>query len=95
MSAKMYPEPRLVIFARESSMEDTKGLVIAEKQVLFEMDNFNITMGLTLLIASYYVFYVKYPNSSPACSFLLFVQENLLGIKDSSVKHSQKYRSFV
>jgi len=33
----MYPEPRLIIFARESSMEDTKGFVIAEKQVLFEI----------------------------------------------------------
>ena len=91
MSAKMYPEPRLVIFARESSMGDAIGLVIAKKQVLFEInktDNFSITMGLALLITSYYVFYVKYPNLSAACSFLLFVQEHLLGIKDSSVKHS-------
>ena len=67
----------------------------AEKQVLFEIDNFTITTGLTLLLAAYYVFYVKYPNSSPASSFLLFIQEYLLGIKDSSIKHSQKYRSFV
>lgn len=94
MTAKMFPEPRLLIFARESSMEESKGLVVAEKQVLFEIDNFTITAGLTLLLAAYYVFYVKYPGSSPACSFLLFIQEHLLGIKDSS-KHSQKYRSFV
>ena len=70
-------------------MEDTKGLVIAVTQVLFEIDNFNVTMGLTLLIN---VFYVNYPSLSPTCmySFLLFVQEHLIGIKHSSNKHSQK-----
>ena len=60
---KVLPEPRLLIFARESSMEESKGLVAAEK---LEIDNFTITTGLTLLLAAYYVFYVKYPNSSPA-----------------------------
>ena len=55
-------------------MEESKDLVAAEKQVLFEIDNFTITTGLTLLLAAYYVFYVKYPNSSPASSFLLFIQ---------------------
>ena len=95
MGMKTFPEPRLLIFARESNMEGSKGLVVAEKQVLFEIDKFTITIGLTLLIAAYYVFYVKYPKSSPASSFLLFIQEHLLGIKDSSIKHSQKYRSFV
>ena len=74
-------------------MEGCKGLVAAEKQVLFEIENFTVTTGLTLLLAAYYVFYVKY--SSPASSFLLFIQEHLLGIKDNSIKHSQKYRSFV
>ena len=63
-------------------MKNAKGLMAAEKQVL---------KGLTLLIAAYYVFFVKYPKSSPASSFLLFIQECLLGIKDSSVKHSQRY----
>ena len=37
---KVFPEPRLLIFARESSMEESKGLIAAEKQVLFEIDNF-------------------------------------------------------
>ena len=70
-------------------MEYSKGLVVAEKEVLFEIDNFTITTGLTLLLAAYYVFMY----SSPASSFLLFIQEHLLGIKDNSIKHSQKYRS--
>ena len=49
---------------KENSMEDTKGLVIAVTQVLFEIDNFNITIGLILLID---VFFVNYPSLSPAC----------------------------
>ena len=101
---KVFPEPRLLIFARQGTMKNAKGLVAAEKQFLFEIDDFTVIKGLTLLIAAYYVFlydcsilcfFVKYPNSSPASSFLLFIQECLLGIKDSSVKHSQRYRSFV
>ena len=53
---KVFPEPRLLIFARETSMKESKGLVAAEKQVLFEIPNFTITTGLTLLLAAYYVF---------------------------------------
>ena len=59
---KVFPEPRLLIFARESSMEESKGLVAAEKQVLFEIDNFTITTGLTLLLAAYYVFLLNIPT---------------------------------
>ena len=77
---KVFPEPRLLIFARESSMEESKGLVAAEKQVLFEIDNFTITTGLTLLLAAHCY-------SSPASSLLLFIQEYLLGIRDSIHKN--------
>ena len=76
-------------------MEGAKGLVAAEKHVLFEIDDFTAIKGLTLLIATYYVYFVKYPKSFPASSFLLFIQECLLKIKDSSVNHSQRYKSFV
>ena len=69
-------------------MEESKGIVVAEKQVLFKIDNFSITAGLTLLLAAYYVFY-------PASSFFDFIQEHLLGKRDCSIKNSQKYRSFV
>ena len=84
-----------MIFGRETSMKESKGLVAAEKQISFEIPNFTITTGLTLLLVAYYVFYVKYPSTSPANSFLLFIQEHLLGIKNSSIKHSQKYGLFV
>ena len=68
-----------------------KGPVAAEKQVVFEIDDFTIIKDLLYWLQ----FFVKYPKSFPASSFLLFIQECLLGIKDSSVKHSQKYRSFL
>ena len=53
-----------MIFARETSMKESKGLVTAEKQISFEIPNFTITTGLTLLLVAYYVFYVKYPHFS-------------------------------
>ena len=59
---KVFPEPRLLIFARQGTMKNAKGLVAAEKQVLFEIDDFTVIKGLTLLIAEYYVFSVKYPS---------------------------------
>ena len=34
-------------------------MVAAEKQVLFEIENFTVTTGLTLLLAAYDVFYVS------------------------------------
>jgi len=42
MDIKVFAEPRLLIFAREGQphMEEWKGLVIAEKQVLFEVTEF-------------------------------------------------------
>ena len=53
---KVFLEPRVLIFIRESGMEDSKGFVVAEKQVLFEIDNFTITTGLTSLPAAYCIF---------------------------------------
>ena len=60
-------------------MEESKGLVVAEKQVLFHTDNFSITAGLTLLLAAYYV-------------ILLFIQEHLLGIRDCSTRMIKKLK---
>ena len=39
-----------------ADMNDVKDLLAAEKQVTFEIDDFTIIKGLTLLIAAYYVF---------------------------------------
>ena len=43
---KVFPEPRLLIFARQGTMENAKGLVAAEKQVLFEIDDITVIKGL-------------------------------------------------
>ena len=51
--------------------------------------------GLISLIASYYVFYVSYPKSSPVTGVLLFVQEVLLGQPDVSVKKTSKYAALI
>ena len=53
---KVFPEPRLLIFARQGTMEGAKGLVAAEKHVLFEIDDFTVIKGLILLIATYIMF---------------------------------------
>ena len=76
-------------------MNGAQGVLVAEKEVLLSIENFTIIKGLTLLMAVYYVFFVGYAKSTAASSFLLFVQEFLLGIKDTSARHSARYKSFV
>ena len=95
LNEKVFPEPRLVIFANQENMNGAQGVLVAEKEVLLSIENFTIIKGLTLLMAVYYVFFVGYPKSTAASSFLLFVQKFLLGIKDTSVRHSARYKSFV
>ena len=85
---KTFPEPRLVIFTNWESMNGAQGVIVAEKEVLLPIENFTVIKGHTLLMATYYVFFVSYPKSTAASSFLLFLQEFLLGIKDASVRHS-------
>ena len=72
---KTFPEPRLVIIGQG---ENSQGFIVAEKQILLEVDGFNILEGLITLLASYYVFYVSYPKSGPAAGTLLFLQEVIL-----------------
>ena len=51
--------------------------------------------GMTQLSATYFTFHVNYPKSVPAHSFLMFIQEILLDQKDTKMKHSVKYRTFI
>ena len=69
--------------------------MIAEKEILLQINNFTVIRGLIILIAIYYVFYVGYPKSIPARRFLLFIQEVLLEKKHKTVKRSAKYTGFV
>lgn len=80
LEEKTFSEPRLIIFTNEQ--DAAQGFIVAEKQVLFEVEGFTVVEGLISLIASYYVFYVSYPKSSPVTGVLLFVQEVLLGQPD-------------
>ena len=55
LKERIFMEPRLVIF-RDSNEEYTQGFIVAEQEVIFEVDRFDIVEGLISLIASYYFF---------------------------------------
>jgi len=95
LKEKAFPEPRLVIFVDERHPEKAEGCLAAEKQILYKIPQFSVMKGIVSLIASYYTFFVSYPASSPAKSFLLFVQEILLGKKDAGVKRPSKYSKLL
>jgi len=73
---KSFTEPRL----HGDIQGQNKCQGIAEKEVLFDVvvDGFSIVDGLIALLTACYVFYVKYPKSTPATGFLLFLQEIIL-----------------
>ena len=86
-----FPEPRLIIFAQKQDIKEAQGFIIAEKQILFEVDSFTVVDGMVSLIASYYAFYVSYPRSSPATA----IQEHLLEQPDVTVKKTTKYVALI
>ena len=49
---------------------------------------FSIVHGVICLLATYYTFYVKYPKPIVANSFILFLQEIVLGSKVSYLKQN-------
>lgn len=69
--------------------------MVAEKRILYKIDDFTIIKGMTQLSATYFTFHVNYPKSVPAQSFLMFIQEMLLDQKDTKMKRSAKYRTFI
>ena len=92
---KSFPEPRLIIFSDENRVKEAQAFIIAEKEVLFEIDNFSVCDALISLIAAYYVFFVSYPKSCTASGLLLFIQEVLLGSQDVSTKKTSKYTALI
>ena len=95
LKEKTFPEPRLIMFIQEETMKNAQGFIIAERSILFEVENFNILNGISSLLAAYYVFHVAYPKSSPAAGMLLFFQEVLLGKEAISARRTSKYCSFI
>ena len=77
-------------------MMNSQGVIVAEKEVLFDVivNGFSVVDGLIALLAAYYVFYVKYPKSTPAAGFLLFLQEIILDSPERSKKTST-YASLI
>ena len=72
-----------------------QGFIIAEKEMLFEIPSFTVAEGIISILATYYAYYINYPKSLPAQSFLLFVQEILLGKDSVGIKRSSKYSTFI
>ena len=87
-------EPRLVVFKDENDM-CCQGYIVAEKEVIFEVDSFTLIDGLISLIASYYSLYISYPKSTVAAMELLFIQEELLGDDDKAHKRTVKYTTLT
>ena len=90
LNNKIFVEPRMVIFKDTSN---SLSYIVAEKEVLFEVNNCAIVDCLTSLIASYYVMDISYPKSSIAAAELLFIQEILLGVSNKDTKKKIKYTS--
>ena len=67
LNEKTFIELRLAVF-RGGSRD--QGYTVAEKALLFEVTDFNITEGLVSLLGSYYAYYISYPKSSPAAGIL-------------------------
>ena len=65
--------------------------IVVEGSVLFEVDNFSVIDGILSLIASlvasYYILHISYlARSLRAASFLLFVQETVVGILELNAR---------
>ena len=91
---KTFSEPRLIIFHDVADKTNDQAFIVAEREIVFEVTSFSLEEGLLSLIAAYYAFFVKYPKSSPAASTLLFIQEILLELPDTS-KKTAKYQALV
>lgn len=88
-----FTEPRLVLFASDESASTTQfsqGFVVAEKSIVFEIDNISIPQAICSLIATYHIFFVNYPKAVPAFCLLMFIQEHLLGSVDRTIKKPAK-----
>ena len=92
-SQKAFPEPRLVIVGQGESRQ---GFIVAEKQILLEVDGFNILEGLiTLYTVLLLRLLCKLPKSGPAAGTLLFLQEVVLNEPAKLIRKPARYSSFI
>ena len=93
---KMFPEPRLAFFgADEAGLEHFQAFIIAEKRIIFEVEECSIIDALISLIACYYTLYISYPKALPAAGLLLFIQELLMELRETEVKKSVRYTALI
>ena len=88
---KSFPEPRLTITQGDSC----QGFIVCERELLMEVKDFCVVDGLITLMAIYYTFHVNYPTAKVAAGVLLFLQEGILGRKESTVSKPSRYRSLM
>ena len=94
MIENSFSETRLVLFEEEHSNHVIQGFIVAEKNIIFEVTEFDLVQGLISLLASYYVFHLNYPKSLPANLLLLLMQEHLIEDK-TTAKKLAKYTTFI
>ena len=53
LKVKSFSEPRLIVIVNKSNASLAQGFIAAEKELLFQIDNFSISEGIISLIATY------------------------------------------
>ncbi len=76
-------------------MNGMQAFILGKGKVLFEVLGDSVIDSIISLFATYYAFYVSYPKPSPASGLLFFIQEVLMGVKETSVKKTVRYSSFT
>ncbi len=71
-------------------MNGVQAFIFGEGKILFEVLGDSVINSIISLFATYYAFYVSYPKPLPASGLLLFIQEVLMGVKETSVKKNSE-----
>lgn len=96
LKGKVYTEPRLIIFVNKTNPSLTQGFIAAERELLFEVNEFSIAEGIISLLATYWAYHIQYPKPLPSLQFMLFIQEVLLEFKDETgTRRSSRYSKLV
>ncbi len=74
-------------------LEAIQAFIVVEGQILCEVSDATIIKSLTVVIATYYAFYICYPKSAPAAGLLLLIQELLLDKHEEKLKKTTRYLS--
>ena len=75
-------EPQLVVF--EEEQEPSQMFIVAEGEEIFELSATQLSLmdGVTLLMATYYIFDIQYPSAFKSTQY--FFQDILMDRKDKN-----------